>query len=400
VRSRHDTRKSTWSLPDIQGTPWFSSERDQAVLLHGMKAFLERYQHHPKKLKQALKAVSTRRFLTKSARIMASVAVESAPALFKDLDVQAPAMLRDHHTTTDAFKARLYKTWRRPLDLLETMIVCCIEGAEAVSDAWPWGESPDDDIAFDVIRRLQVQGCLVAMEVLTLLKAGYPSGAHARWRSLHELAVTASFVREHGKDTAERFLAHEHVEAFKAAELYEKHCRRLRHTHHSAKEMAAFKRNRDAVLQKYGPDFKYRYGWASLALGRACDQFALLEEKVKLDHLRPYYRMASYPVHATAKTIRFSLALGRRRDVLLAGPSNSGLTDPGHSTAISLGQVTDALLILWPTTDSIRLMSLLGIFVDEIGMAFMKAHRALDARGQAIRKRAHRRRLLAKLRRS
>jgi len=391
LTTRRSRRKPAASVTEIKSTRWFSPERDQAILLHALKTALEKEQGDPNRLKRALKIVSKRRFLTKSYRILAEHAGESAPAVLKDLRAAAPAMLRQRHAFIDGFEARLYEAWRDPLDLLEMMIVCCIEGAEAVGDAWPWGKSPDDDIVYDVVRRLQAQGCLVATEVLALLKAGFASGAHARWRSLHELAVTASFIREHGKDTAERFLTHEHVEAFKAATLYQTHCRRLRQRRYTLKEMKAFKLARDAAIEKYGPAFKGRYGWAAPALGRPCDQFEPLEKDVKLDHLRPYYRMASYPVHATAKTINFSLALGNRRDVLLVGGSDSGLTDPGHCTAISLSQITLALLMLWPTTDSILLMRILLLVVDEIGAAFLKADRKLNARTRSHRRRTARR---------
>jgi hypothetical protein len=379
------------SMPEIRGTRWFSPERDQAILLHALKTALEKEQGNPDRFRLALKVVSKRRFLTKSYRILAEHAGESAPAVLKDLRAAAPTMLRQRHALIDGFERRLYETWRDPLDLLEMMIVCCIEGAEAVGDAWPWGKSPDDDVVYDVVRRLQAQGCLVATEVLALLKAGFASGAHARWRSLHELAVTASFIREHGKDTAERFLAHEHVEAFKAATLYQTHCRRLRQRRYTRKEMEVFTLARDAAIQKYGPEFKGRYGWAAPALGRPCDQFEPLERHVKLDHLRPYYRMASYPVHATAKTINFSLALGNRRDVLLVGGSDLGLSDPGQCMAISLSQITLALLMLWPTTDSILLMRILQLLVDEIGTVFPKADRKLNGRARSHRGRTARR---------
>ena len=380
-------RKPAPSLPEIKGTRWFSPERDQAILLHALKTALGKEQGNPDRFKLALKVVSKRRFLTKSYQILAEKAGESAPAVLKDLRAAAPTMLRQRHVLIDGFEGRLYEAWRDPLDLLEMMVVCCIEGAEAVGDAWPWGKFPDQDIVYDVVRRLQAQGCLVATEVIALLKAGFASGAHARWRSLHELAVTASFIQEHGKDTAERFLAHEHVEAFKAATLYQTHCRRLRQRRYTRKEMDGFQAHRDAAIAKYGPEFKDRYGWAAPALGRRCDQFEPLEKAVKLDHLRPYYRMASYPVHATAKTIHFSLALGNCRDALLVGGSDSGLSDPGHCTAISLGLTTLTLLMLWPTTDSILLMRILQLLVHEIGVAFLKSDRKLNGRTRSHSKR-------------
>ena len=58
---------------------------------------------------------------------------------------------------------------------------------------------------------LHANACLVTSEVITLLEAGYSSGATARWRSLHEVAVYAMFIVKHGPGTAERYLRHVHI---------------------------------------------------------------------------------------------------------------------------------------------------------------------------------------------
>ena len=57
-----------------------------------------------------------------------------------------------------------------------------------------------------------------------------------------------------------------------------------------------------------------------------------------MDHLRPYYRMASDNVHPNAHGAFYRMGMGldgNDRRVLLAGASNMGLADPGHGTAMS-----------------------------------------------------------------
>lgn len=49
----------------------------------------------------------------------------------------------------------------------------------------------------------------------------------ARQRTLHELAVVALLLKEHGPSLAERFLLHEIIETCIAAERYEKYYGRL-----------------------------------------------------------------------------------------------------------------------------------------------------------------------------
>jgi hypothetical protein len=64
--------------------------------------------------------------------------------------------------------------------------------------------------------------------------------------------------------------------------------------------------------------------------------------------------------------------------MLLAGPSDLGLADPGHSTAISLSQITFTLLTMKPNIDRLVICQILGRLEDEVGEAFIAAHRALE----------------------
>jgi hypothetical protein len=88
--------------------------------------------------------------------------------------------------------------------------------------------------------------------------------------------------------------------------------------------------------------------------------------------------MASHPVHANSKGIFFQLGLLRESQILLSGPSNAGLVDPGHGTAISLAQVSAALGDLQATMDNIVALKIILQLVDEIGEAFAKEHTKLE----------------------
>ena len=88
--------------------------------------------------------------------------------------------------------------------------------------------------------------------------------------------------------------------------------------------------------------------------------------------------MASHSVHANPKGIAYNLGLIEQGGMSLAGPSNAGLTDPGHSACISLSQVTTLLLVLKPNDfDSLMSMKALHHFVGEAGEAFLAAQQKL-----------------------
>lgn len=312
-----------------------------------------------------------------------------AKALLATLNDRAPAMLRERRAELKGFERRLQRTWKQPLDRLEELLVIAAETGQLFSAGWPWAESRDADLVFEVVRRLQARACQVGEEVLALLKAGFPSGAHARWRAIHETAVTAHFIVKHGKDTAERYLLHEHVEAYEARKAYQEHAKALKQRPYGKAELAEMDSIYTALVKQYGEAFKGQYGWAAAALGKQDGRFGFkqIEKDVGLDHWRPYYKMASHPVHANPKSITFSLALRPRQKLLLTGPSNLGLTDPGHSAAISVHQMTSAMLGLRPGVEARLVTQMMGQLVDEIGEAFLAAQKAVLKKGRAARKR-------------
>jgi hypothetical protein len=107
----------------------------------------------------------------------------------------------------------------------------------------------------------------------------------------------------------------------------------------------------DDLVARYGKKYAGPYGWAQKALADEDPKyenqritFSDIENAVTLDHLRPYYRMASHGVHANPKGILFTPdLLPAEPELLLAGPGSTGLADPGQSALISLNQVTATL---------------------------------------------------------
>ncbi|MCW2984421.1 MAG: hypothetical protein JWR63_1991 [Conexibacter sp.] len=65
-------------------------------------------------------------------------------------------------------------------------------------------------------------------------------------------------------------------------------------------------------------------------------------------------------------------------DLLLTGPSNAGLADPGMWTAISLAQATTALLTSRGDFRALRTATALQRLLGEVEAAFMSAHSQLE----------------------
>jgi hypothetical protein len=230
----------------------------------------------------------------------------------------------------------------------------------------------------DVLTRSHARACQVTEEVITLLAAGLADGAMAHWRTLHEIAVVALLVSRGGEELATPFWDHQIIESSRAAREYQKYQKRLDLDSIPNEELLAIEASRRAAGDRFGPDFDSPYGWAAPYVGCARPNFSNLEESIGIDHLRPYYRMASHNVHANPKGLFFKLGLLDEAEILLAGPSNLGLADPGQSTAISLMQTTSALGLLTESLDNTVALLVMSEITVRTQEAFAKVHASLE----------------------
>ena len=312
--------------------------------------------------------------------MMPGLSDEIAHLILAHVKKDSDSGLRRHRKDREGFEKRLYERWKCPLDLLDLTIAVTTEAGDEFNRRFRNNAVASGDAVFEALTRLHARACQVSGEVLALLHAGFADGAHARWRSLHEMAIVADLIHTHGQELAERYLLHETVQQYKLACEYQESFARLNVEPLSKEDIDSLKLQYEMLIAKFGDEFKNDYGWASSAIGRGRPTMRDIEQHVQLDHMRPYYRMASDNVHPNAHGGYFRLGLhSSQQDMtLLAGPSNVGLADPGHSTAISLLQVTTNLLATESEIDCVVTMKILAELTDEVGAAFLKVHEELE----------------------
>lgn len=282
--------------------------------------------------------------------------------------------LRSKRKQKNGFEDRLRIRWGGALDRLEQFIHINIElGEEAVQ----YHENTDgssEDYVFEALSRLHARACQISNEIYTLLESGYADGAHARWRALHEVAIVACFIKQEDEETAKRFLDYRYLEDYYEAQNYQDHCEELGYEPLSEEELEVLEDNRDELVNRYGKPFDdkgYGYGWAAHTFENKSASLGRLESEVDLDHLNPFYKMASSSVHAGSKGTKYRLGLmDQDAQPFLAGPTNYGLADPAQSTAISLAQVSTALLLYKPGGKDLVTTMGLQQLVTEIRTAF------------------------------
>jgi len=320
-------------------------------------------------------------------RAIPKIATNVAGVLHRQLHRQANKALAIRRKHRDGFQRRLARRWRKPLDLLEMIITIAAEAGADFNNEWHRKAARKQDFRFEALIGLHARACQIAWEVLALLGSGFADGAHARWRSLHEIAVVALFISQHDNDLAERYLLHDAIESYKAAIQYQKHAPSLGYDLLAEEELNVLRHTRDVLVDRFGDAYDQDYGWAVVALQAKRATIADIEKAAGLEHFRPFYRMASRNVHANAEGIYAKLGLCRNGpDYLLAGASNFGLADPGHGTAIAILQITTALLCSKVSLDNLVIGHVLAMLTDECGQTFLEVQMAMEEEVSSVKR--------------
>lgn len=309
-------------------------------------------------------------------RLLADFMKEVAEKLLESIKASAPEALRESRQEHEGFVERNERRWQEGFDLLEILLSIATEAGSEFNERLRPKAVEENDALFDVLVKLHAKGCLIGKEIACLLRNGFADGAQARWRSLHEVTVTALFLQKNGLEAAKRYIHHERIDSYRLAYKHRAHDARLNEKGPSEVEMVALKEQFDEIVGLYEPEFKNSYGWAIPYVRGNKPNFAMLEEAVQLEHWRPYYSWASQNVHATSKTLHRSLGMSEAKEpCVLVGPSNSGMTDPAHQTSLSITQLTSGLLMTNPNTDGTVMIMMLSMLSNELGEAFLDCGR-------------------------
>lgn len=172
----------------------------------------------------------------------------------------AKKTIDERRKLSEEFCKRNYDRWQDAFDLLEICVILCTEVGENFNKTYRPTAVKQQDIVFDVLIRHHARACHIGQEILCLLKAGFPDGAHARWRALHEVTATAIFIAKHGERCAERFYWHDIIDSYKGMLQHKKYEHRLQAKGPTEKEFTECKELYDKLLDTYGKDFKKPYG--------------------------------------------------------------------------------------------------------------------------------------------
>lgn len=313
-------------------------------------------------------------------KFMSNILKSNAALLLKNIKRNAKRDIKKIREDQKGFEKRLNKKWCEPLLHLEIFIEQCLSEGNGFNKKFREKAVKENDYLFEVLTRLHGRSCQIANEIFILLRNGYSDGAHARWRTLHEIAVIAMFIKDHGQKIAEKYLHYETVENYNEALEYQKNYYKLGYEPLSNEELNIIRKRKNEIAIKYGNDFLKNYGWTADILPKGKRNFKSIEDEVNMGHMYSWYKLACNNIHSGPKSMRFRLGLFKAgpESLILAGPTNYGLADPGQSCAISLNQVTTTLLLSKPNYDRMLVSASLKLYVDEICSSFVRIQKQLE----------------------
>ena len=219
-----------------------------------------------------------------------SIANEIASLTYKTLRKSQNSMLKERRNFFKGFEKRHYKRWKEGIDLLESFIVFACEIGDNFNSYYRDEAVKTQDYLFEALTNLHARSIQIGFEVLNLLCSGFADGAHARWRTAHEIAVIANFLVQNDQELANKYLVHEVIESYRAMIQYQKYKKNLGLEEISKQEILELEEVYKRVINQYGKDFSNMYGWSADVLNNKNPKFIDIEKAVKMDHFRPYYK--------------------------------------------------------------------------------------------------------------
>lgn len=159
------------------------------------------------------------------------------------------------------------------------------------------GKESNEELKRVVLTSISNRILTTANEILLLIESGFPDGALARWRSLHEATVIGIFIFQNHKNCAEAFFEHQQIQEhiYRSADF--KRFTTISHDYRRNKEYSRLTKEKSRLTLKYGEKFYKQYGWSINYIKDKSPSFKAIEKEVDLDHLRVSYERACEAVH-------------------------------------------------------------------------------------------------------
>jgi hypothetical protein len=268
--------------------------------------------------------------------ILSEAISTAARSMVQTLNADRSQMLNDHARVWADVERIIRETWGEALDQFYAVVVC----SEELCRIWNYANIADassqKDAMFGAMSSISARALRCALEVHVLLSRGFPGGAAARARSVHELAVVARVLSTYGPgtDLARRYLDHSSIDQYEWAtkDRLSAPVTELGWTPEAMKDLSSKVSSLDA---QYGAGFNQPYGWAESLFSGGRIGPMRLATLVNMEEGRPDYRIHSHDLHPTAWGGELNLEVGGQ----VSSWRLTGLAGPAIATLIPLAQI-------------------------------------------------------------
>lgn len=316
---------------------------------------------------------------------------ETAPKLADDFRDHARQSRQSRAAKDGEVAEEIAHVWARGWTVFDAVIYSMEQSA-----ALMFARLELDDEHADVREALLLQQSVATMtlrEIRELLEAGYLSGSAARWRALHETAVTAVLIAEGGATIARRYLDHGIAAQFTRLEAF------YQQPHPDAPPEQERNERRALVaeliakhtLTDESVGFARPYAWASPLMPRRKDgklqepTFTRLEEAARQMDMRLLVQSGAHGhVHNDAGAVR--TAVLKDGTTFIVGPRSDEIPTvavPTLRTTVSIAAATH--MGFEPEFSEFgRLISLTGAAIAELSMRGAAEFKSVDRSAQLL----------------
>lgn len=107
---------------------------------------------------------------------------------------------------SDEFLARQNQKWGKAFVASEALYLCVLESTEHYVAHVVKEHEGEVNYVYCALKYIHARALQIYSEIMCLIQNGFADGAYARWRSLYELSVVASFIKKYGSQVAEEYV--------------------------------------------------------------------------------------------------------------------------------------------------------------------------------------------------
>lgn len=280
----------------------------------------------------------------KALELFNTISVDLKKSSIDDYKKVNSELLKTYREENKNYEERILKRWQPALDHIEMLWHLASELGQNHGLDVKEEDNENNNEVMAALANIFPKALLIVREIIILLEKGYPDGALSRWRSLHELSISAMYISQNGRLVATQYMLSYYFSSYRAALQVNEYAEKSGIRKYSAEELTELDSRCSKAEEILGKKINRNKDceWPNIT-GKT--NFSEMEKAVNMQHWRPYYKWASYYTHSSHRPNDTLLATSDAElQAHLIGPSNSGFVDPFQLTALTLSQLVSTYL--------------------------------------------------------